>query len=86
MHTGLFGHDAKRIHFIHYIVNLRKQNIASIDERLAIYIDMTTRRSATFEPDIIESLDKAVERFAGLGWKPELSGAIKLKNHQLSSL
>lgn len=80
VHSGLIGYDAKRLHFMHYVVNRTRQTIASSDERLAIYIDMNTRRSTPFEPDILERLAAAQARYDSLGWKPQLSGAIKLKN------
>ncbi len=79
VHTGLVGHDAKRLHFVHYIVSLNRQQLASSDERVAMYMDMTTRRSAVFRPDATECLARARATFAASGWKPELSGAIRLK-------
>lgn len=79
VHTGLVGHDAKRLHFIHYVVNLTHGRIASTDERMAMYIDMTVRRSTNFEPQIIAHLQECLARFKEFGWTPELSGAIQLK-------
>jgi acyl-CoA thioester hydrolase len=79
VHTGLAAFDQKRLHFFHYIVNLSRQKVASSDERLAMYIDMNTRRSASFEPETVENLMKAQEFFAGTGWKPQFSGAIQIK-------
>jgi len=79
LHTGLANYDNKRLHFVHYIVSLDKNQIASVDERLAIYIDMSTRRTTSFEPDVLGNLAKAKAYFDSLGWQPELSGAIKLK-------
>lgn len=79
VHSGLLGYDNKRVHFMHYIISLDKHRVASTDERVAIYIDLTNRRSTNFEPEIMERLAKVKNRFDGLGWKPELSGAIKLK-------
>lgn len=79
VHSGVLGHDARRIHFFHYVVNLTNNRLSSTDERLAIYIDMTTRRSTVFEPDVVVQLDEAIAKFTDIGWTPELSGAIKLK-------
>jgi acyl-CoA thioester hydrolase len=79
VHSGLIGYDAKRLHFMHYIINTTHQRLASTDERLAIYIDMTTRRSTSFEPEVLANLAQAQQRFDTLGWTPQLSGAIKLK-------
>ncbi len=79
VHGGLFDFDAKRLHFIYYVVNLTTGKLASSDERLAMYIDMTNRRSANFEPELLARFEKVRAAHASHGWKPELSGAIKLK-------
>lgn len=79
VHSGLVGHDTKRIHFMYYVVNISTGKLASTDERISSYMDMATRRTTPFEPDIVEQLDRALTFFSGLGWTPELSGTIKLK-------
>ncbi len=79
VHGGLVDYDTKRLHFIFYIVNLSSHKLASSDERLIMYIDMATRRSTTFEPEIMAQLEKARAKHAALGWEPPLSGAISVK-------
>ena len=79
VHTGLVGYDAKRLHFIHYIVSLTHQRLASQDERVAMYMDMSRRRSTPFEPEILTDLARVREQYQQFGWQPHLSGAIQLK-------
>ncbi len=79
VHSGLIGYDTKRVHFMHYIVSLDHNLVASTDERVAIYIDMTVRRATNFEPEIMARLAKKLAEIANLDWQPELSGAIQLK-------
>lgn len=79
VHSGLIGYDRKRLHFIHYIVNLDKMRVASTDERVAMHIDLNVRRSTEFDPALLEELADARARYAALDWQPELSGAIQLK-------
>ena len=79
VHSGLVDYDTKRLHFFYYVVNLTTHKLACIDERLVMYIDMTTRRSATFDQEIIDQLENVKAAHAVTGWKPELSGAIQLK-------
>ncbi len=79
VHTGLIGYDAKRLHFIHYIISLTHQRVASTDERIAMYMDMTVRRSTPFEPHILENLATIRTNYSQLAWQPEVSGAIQLK-------
>ncbi len=80
VHSGLVNYDAKRIHFFHYIISLTHGRISCTDERMAMYIDLTQRRSTTFEPEIIERLAQVKAEILLLDWQPELSGAIHLKN------
>ena len=79
VHTGLLGYDTKRVHFMHYIISLDKNRVAATDERVAIYIDLTNRRSTNFEPEIMEKLATVKARFDKLDWHPVVSGAIQLK-------
>ncbi len=79
VHSGIVGYDSKRVHFMHYIVSLTHNRVASSDERVAIYIDLTVRRSTSFEPELLSNLEKFKAKYANLGWQPEVSGAIQLK-------
>ncbi len=80
VHTGLVNFDKKRLHFIHYIVNLSRNKLASQDERLAIYMDMSTRKSAEWEADKLARFAEARDFYRNSGWTPELSGAIHIKS------
>lgn len=79
VHSGLVGYDRKRLHFIHYIVNLSRNVLASSDERVAMYVDLKLRRSMEFNETELATLAKVKARYEALGWQPELSGAIQLK-------
>ena len=80
LHTGLVNYDRKRLHFIHHIVNLSRKRVASIDERLAMYMDLKVRRSAEFEPETLEKLRGTLASFNAMDWQPQLSGAIQLSS------
>jgi acyl-CoA thioester hydrolase len=79
VHSGLIGYDRKRVHFMHYIISLTNHRVAAYDERLAMYIDMSVRRSTEFEPEILAQLEKLKQQQAATGWEPPVSGAIQLK-------
>lgn len=79
VHSGLIDYDQKRIHFMHYIINLTQDKLAAYDERLAMYIDMSVRRSTTFEPEILAQLETLKQQHRPDDWAPPLSGAIQLK-------
>ncbi len=79
VHSGLVAYDTKRFHLMHYLVNLTRPGVASTDERVGMYIDLTARKSTPFEPEILARLEQLYNSHAALNWQPELSGAIKLK-------
>ena len=79
MHSGLIDYDRKRVQFMHYIISLTHNRVAAYDERMAMYIDMSVRRSTEFEPEILAQLETLKQQLAGTGWQPPLSGAIQLK-------
>ncbi len=78
IHSGLIDYDHKRIHFMHYIISLTYNRLAAYDERLAMYMDMSVRRSTTFEPPILEQLEPIKQAHHASGWRPAVSGAIQL--------
>jgi acyl-CoA thioester hydrolase len=79
IHAALYNFDNKRLHFIIYTVSLDYNWVSCVDERMSMYIDMTQRRSAEFEPEFIERLTRVRDEYHATGWVPELSGAIQLK-------
>lgn len=79
VHAGLVDFDPKRLHFMLYIVNHTRHKLASSDERLAMLVDLTTRKSTTYEPEIVATFEKIKAEHYASGWIPELSGAISLK-------
>lgn len=81
VHSGLIDYDHKRIHFMHYIISLTHNRVAAYDERLAMYIDMSVRRSTNFEPTILEQLEPIKQAHHATGWNPPLSGAIQLRGN-----
>jgi acyl-CoA thioester hydrolase len=70
VHVGLHEFDAKKMHYFVYIISLTNHTLACMDERLEISIDMTTRRSTSFEPEVLEKLEHMRARHAAVGWKP----------------
>jgi acyl-CoA thioester hydrolase len=81
LHSGLVDYDHKRVHFMHYIISLTHNRVAAYDERLAMYIDMSMRRSTTFEPEILGQLETLKQNNHANGWEPQLSGAIQLRKN-----
>jgi acyl-CoA thioester hydrolase len=78
IHAGLYDFDPRKLHYFVYTISLTNQRLACVDERLEICIDMTTRRSTAFDPEVLAVCEEIKARHAALGWKPKPSGAIRL--------
>ena len=53
--------------------------VAATGEFLAAHIDMATRRTADFAPQVAANLDRMLAEHAALDWQPSLSGAIQVR-------
>jgi acyl-CoA thioester hydrolase len=71
--TQLLDHDAKRIHFFHTMRHATAGFVAATSEHVCVHVDMTTRRSAPFPPDIAARL-KALAASHALLPRPERAG------------
>lgn len=74
VHTRLIARNAKRIHFMAFLVNDTQQNLAATVEAVAGYIDRNTRRMTHFPPQITSNLDKRLRHDTALNWPLPLAG------------
>ncbi|MEP4379055.1 MAG: thioesterase family protein [Alphaproteobacteria bacterium] len=55
--TQLLAHDAKRLHYIHFMYHADAGYLASTNELISLHVDMTERRSAPMPESVITRLD-----------------------------
>lgn len=55
--TQLLAHDAKRLHYIHFMYHADEGYLASTNELISLHVDMTERRSAPMPDSVIARLD-----------------------------
>jgi acyl-CoA thioester hydrolase len=79
VYAGLAGYTPKLLHYFVYIVSQTDNQMACWDERLEISIDMTNRRSASFDAEALTEIERVYQAHQATGWQPDLSGAINLK-------
>jgi acyl-CoA thioester hydrolase len=79
IYAGLADYTPKLLHYFVYIVSKTDNRLACWDERLEISIDMAIRRSAPFDPEVLEQIERVRQKHQSTGWTPDFSGAIKLK-------
>lgn len=66
IHTRVLDCDAKRIHMYHEMRHGADGWLAATNEIITMHIDMSTRRSAPFPDDIMETLNKIKDAHADL--------------------
>jgi len=60
----LLGCDSKRLHYFHEMFHAESRERSSVQELMALHIDMRIRRVAPFPPDVQEALQRAVAEYA----------------------
>ena len=77
VHLRLLARSAKLIHFVSYLANHTRREVAASMEALEAYVAYDTRRTTAFSPGALEVLDGWIARQRDLA-PPELSGSISL--------
>lgn len=75
VHSQLIDADHKRIHLFHEMRHAREGWLAASNEVIAMHIDMASRRSAPFPPDVQRRVDALKDAHAALP-RPEALGRI----------
>jgi acyl-CoA thioester hydrolase len=77
VHLRLLARSEKLIHFVSYLANHTRHEVAASMEALEAYVTYGTRRTSAFSPTAVQVLDRWISEQAGLP-APELSGSISL--------
>lgn len=78
LHGRMLARNARRIHFMMFMVNDTTDTLAATLEVLGSHADMRTRRTAPYPDDIAARLDTILAQHQALDWDVPLSGAISL--------
>jgi len=76
LHSRLLGRSEKKFHIMHFMTKAEGHVLAATGEFLGAHIDMTTRRTSPFAPEIAENLDRLIAEHAALGWDAPVCGAM----------
>jgi acyl-CoA thioester hydrolase len=76
--TRIIGRSAKRLHYVHFMINETTQKLASTLEALGTHADMRIRRTAPYPPELAAAIDAKVAEYREFDWEAPLSGCIKL--------
>lgn len=73
--TQLLGHDAKRLHYMHFMYHGDEGWLSSTNELISLHVDMAARRSAPIPEAIRQRLD-AVAASHGKLARPQQAGRV----------
>jgi acyl-CoA thioester hydrolase len=79
LRTRLLARSEKQFHVIHFMTKGDDHVLAATGEFLAAHMDMSTRRTAPFAPQVAHNLDRLLAEHLALDWQPQLSGAIEIR-------
>ncbi len=75
--TRTLGRSAKRIHFMHFMINETTSQLAATLEALGSHADLQARRTSPFPAFIAEQLDILTTEQSQLGWDAPICGVIR---------
>jgi acyl-CoA thioester hydrolase len=73
--TQLLAHDAKRLHYMHFMYHAEEGYLASTNELVSLHVDMETRRSAPMPEDVLAQLDRIAAAHGTLP-RPKQAGRV----------
>ena len=77
--SRLLDFDHKRIHYFHKMYHATKAYLAATNEVLSMHIDMVTRRSAPFPPDIQARLANMKSEHAATPVPPQVGRTLGIR-------
>ncbi len=73
----VLGRSAKRVHFMHFLINETTGKVAATMEALGSHADLAARRTSTFPDTVAAALDGLIAGQSNLGWDAPLCGVIQ---------
>ncbi len=75
--SRVLGVSARRIHYLHFMINESTGKLASTFEVLASYADLDARRTAPFPDDIRATIEDILARHQQLDWEAPVCGILE---------
>jgi acyl-CoA thioester hydrolase len=77
VYARLVARSPKRLHYLMFLVNETKGEVAAIFECMNAFVDLTVRRTTPFPAEILAKIDAWIEKDAKLDWAAPVSGSMK---------
>lgn len=72
----IIGRSAKRIHYMMFLVNETRRNLAATFECVNSFADLTQRRTAPYPPEIAARIDAILAQHQKLTWAAPVCGVM----------
>jgi acyl-CoA thioester hydrolase len=76
VYLRVVGRTSKRVHYLMFMVNETRQNLAAIFECVNSFVDLTQRRTAPYPPEIAAQIDNVLHRHRALPWEAPVCGVM----------
>jgi acyl-CoA thioester hydrolase len=76
VYARMIARSPKRIHYLMFLVNETRGNLAAIFECINAFVDLAIRKTAPFPPAVLAAVDAWIEKDSRLDWPPPVSGAM----------
>jgi len=77
VYIRLVGYSAKRLHYIMFLINKTRGQLAATFECINAFADLRVRRTAPWPPEAAAKLAEAMAAASQLDWAPPLCGAMR---------
>ena len=76
IYSRIVNRTAKRIHFMHFMVNENTQKLAASIEGVGSHVNTTIRRTSPFPEFIAQQIDAILAQHRQLAWEPPVCGVM----------
>jgi acyl-CoA thioester hydrolase len=76
LYARLLERSTKRLHYLLFMVNEDRQNLASIFECVNSYADLQVRKTAPYPPEAAAAIDAMLLPHQALGWPAPVCGSM----------
>ncbi len=77
IYPRLLGRSSRKVHYMLFMVNESRNNLAATLEEIGAHADLVQRRTSPFPPHLAATIDSLLAAHQQLPWPAPLSGAMQ---------
>jgi acyl-CoA thioester hydrolase len=83
VYSRAIARNGSRLHFVQFLVNATRGQLASIMETVSVHVDLNARRSSPMPSEIASQFDAMVAQHQTLSWQAPLCGIMGVDGKRL---